>query len=199
MAEQVYQVALNAAEDNPALTLSAADADNAITMTSGPGDAVSAEAAEAWAVGTRNGVPVQSGDATYENHSKYWAGQSESYVDDAEAWANGTRDGVPVDSTDETFEKNSKYWATVAMEDVLSERVIRYGVCETAANVQEKAVTVTNFARIEGAWVCVRFQNTNTVSSIKLNVNNTGAAWVEYNGYGFGGGSVNNRYTYLFV
>ena len=86
MAEQVYQVAL-----------SAADADNAITMTSGPGDAVSAEAAEAWAVGTRNGVPVESGDATYENHSKYWAGQAKhsqenanaSYVQ-ARAYANGT-------------------------------------------------------------------------------------------------------------
>lgn len=118
MAEQVYQVALNAAEDNPALALSAADADNAITMTSSPGDAVSAEAAEAWAVGTRNGVPVQSGDATYENSSKYWAGQSESYADDAEAWAKGTRDGVPVGSSDETFENSSKYWATVALDGV---------------------------------------------------------------------------------
>ena len=28
---------------------------------------------EAWAVGARNGVPVQPGDATYENNSKYYA------------------------------------------------------------------------------------------------------------------------------
>ena len=31
--------------------------------------------AEAWAVGTRDGVPVTSNDPTYENNSKYWAGQ----------------------------------------------------------------------------------------------------------------------------
>lgn len=32
--------------------------------------------AEAWAVGERNGVPVTSGDETYHNNSKYWAGKS---------------------------------------------------------------------------------------------------------------------------
>lgn len=33
----------------------------------------SAEDSEAWAVGTRNGEPVQSDDPTYHNNSKYWA------------------------------------------------------------------------------------------------------------------------------
>lgn len=36
----------------------------------------SAEDAEAWAVGERNGVPVTSGDETYENNAKYWANQA---------------------------------------------------------------------------------------------------------------------------
>lgn len=38
--------------------------------------------AEAWAVGERGGVPVTSGDVTYENNSKYYAGQAE------DAWTN---------------------------------------------------------------------------------------------------------------
>lgn len=39
--------------------------------------AESAEDAEAWAVGERNGVPVTSGDETYQNNAKYWASQSQ--------------------------------------------------------------------------------------------------------------------------
>lgn len=35
---------------------------------------------EAWAVGTRNGLSVQEGDETYENNSKYWAGQAANYI-----------------------------------------------------------------------------------------------------------------------
>ena len=37
--------------------------------------AQSEEDAEAWANGTRNGVPVTSGDAAYHNNAKYWAGE----------------------------------------------------------------------------------------------------------------------------
>lgn len=35
---------------------------------------------EAWAVGTRNGFDVQSGDATYHNNSKYYAESAQSYA-----------------------------------------------------------------------------------------------------------------------
>ena len=35
--------------------------------------------AEAWAVGERGGTPVPSTDVTYENNSKYYAEQSETY------------------------------------------------------------------------------------------------------------------------
>lgn len=36
----------------------------------------SAEDSEAWAIGTRNGVPVTSSDPAYHNNSKYWSEQS---------------------------------------------------------------------------------------------------------------------------
>lgn len=43
---------------------------------------LSSEDSEAWAVGTRDGVPVPSTDPAYENNSKYWAehGQSNSFA-----------------------------------------------------------------------------------------------------------------------
>ncbi len=90
---------------------------------------------EAWAVGEREGTPVSSGDVTYENNSKYYAGEaadsannastsetnaglSESAAaqseEDAEAWANGTRGGVPVSSGDAAYHNNAKYWADAA-------------------------------------------------------------------------------------
>lgn len=44
--------------------------------------AQSEEDAEAWANGTRNGVPVTSGDAAYHNNAKYWADEASGAVND---------------------------------------------------------------------------------------------------------------------
>ena len=44
--------------------------------------AQSEENAEAWANGTRNGVPVTSGDAAYHNNAKYWADEASGTVSD---------------------------------------------------------------------------------------------------------------------
>lgn len=43
---------------------------------------------EAWAIGTKNGLPVPSTDPQHDNHSKYWAGQSAESADEAEDWAD---------------------------------------------------------------------------------------------------------------
>lgn len=95
----------------------------------------SAETSEAYAVGTRNGTAVTSGDVAYHNNSKYYAeeastsagnaatsetnaGLSESAAaqseEDAEAWAVGERNGVAVPSTDPAFQNNAKYYAQQA-------------------------------------------------------------------------------------
>ena len=54
-----------------------ADCQSAANSASGSATAAdgSAEDSEAWAVGTRDGVPVPSTDPAYENNSKYWATQ----------------------------------------------------------------------------------------------------------------------------
>lgn len=67
--------ATNAAssETNAAASDSAAALSKAAAALSEAAAATSKEDAEAWSVGTRNGVPVSSSDPTYQNNAKYWA------------------------------------------------------------------------------------------------------------------------------
>lgn len=44
---------------------------------------------EAWAVGKRNGIPVEEGDPTYHNNAKYWAEQFGNFADTT-LYVNGT-------------------------------------------------------------------------------------------------------------
>jgi len=67
--------------------------------------------AEAWAAGTKAGVPVGPDAEQYENNAKYYAEHVGDYVYDSEAWAKGTKNGVPVSSSDETYHNNSKYYS----------------------------------------------------------------------------------------
>lgn len=63
-------------------------------------------------------------------------------------------------------------------EAISSERgKIFYGTCATSSSVSAKIATVngSSFVLRQGAMVCIRFSNTNTVSNITLNVNYTGA------------------------
>lgn len=64
--------------------------------------------AEAWAAGTKDGVPVTSDDPQYENNAKFYSEESSR---NGEAWAIGERDGEPVTSDDPTYHNNSKYYA----------------------------------------------------------------------------------------
>lgn len=73
---------------------------------------------EAWANGNKAGVPVTSGDAQYQNHSKHWK-------DRAEAWAVGEVDNIPVPNTDSTYENNSKFYSQVSESWRDATKVIR--------------------------------------------------------------------------
>ena len=91
--------------------------------------------AEAWASGTKDGVPVTSEDEQYHNNAYYYAdaahtseenaatsetnaGLSEQAAaqseENAEAWAVGERNGTAVSSGDVTYHNNSKYYAQEA-------------------------------------------------------------------------------------
>ena len=70
-----------------------------------------------------------------------------------------------------------------------------YATCETAAATAEKAVTVSGsgFSLTAGQMISVKFTNTNTASSVKLNVNSTGAKPIWYNTSEYTGNG--NKYT----
>ncbi len=55
-----------------------------ITMTNGSTYSFTINNAEAWAVGEIDGVPVEEGDPTYHNNSKYFAQESQRYAEQAE-------------------------------------------------------------------------------------------------------------------
>ena len=61
-----------------------------------------------------------------------------------------------------------------------SANVVHFGICNTAAATAEKTVSLTGFVLTEGARIAVRFTNANTASSPMLNVNNTGAKYLNY-------------------
>ena len=87
--------------------------------------------AEAWAKGTKNGIPVSSDAEQYHNNSKYYAEHAENSAQSAseseiaaatsaaeaeteallsEAWAVGSKNLIPVGNTELQYHNNSKYW-----------------------------------------------------------------------------------------
>lgn len=70
---------------------------------------------------------------------------------------------------------------TEAEKDKLKRTNVYYGTCDTASNISEKQVVLTNgdgFELVPGTLVSVRFVNSNTANNVTLNVNNTGARYV---------------------
>lgn len=144
-----YAQAAGTAETNAAASESNAAASESNAADSATAAAAAATSvgtnalkAEGYAVGTQNGVPVESGSTYYENNAKYYkeeaadsasnaasseynAGLSESAAfasetaakgseEDSEAWAWGKIDGVDVPSTHPAYHNNAKYWADAA-------------------------------------------------------------------------------------
>lgn len=76
------------------------------------------------------------------------------------------------------------------------------GTCNTAAATGTKSVTLTGFTLYTGAWLIVKFDYANTadVSTVKLDVNGTGAKSVKYRNanLGWAGQLIANRYT-MFI
>ncbi len=75
------------------------------------------------------------------------------------------------------------------------------GNCTDAAATAAKTVTIGNFKLYTGAWVVVKFSNTNSaaVASLTLNVDGTGAKPIKYRNANLGWSSqlIANRYTHF--
>lgn len=82
--------------------------------------------------------------------------------------------------SDNKYQSKGNYLTSIPSDvanhkDDMSMHIV-YGVCETAADVVDKIVTVDdNFTLKEGATVIIRFINANSIASPTLNVNGTGA------------------------
>ena len=86
------------------------------------------ENAEAWAIGTKDGVPVPSTEPQYHNSAKYWAESVGGLTQDSEAWAVGTKDGTPVTSSDPQYHNNSKWYAEAASDSATAAAASATGV-----------------------------------------------------------------------
>ena len=76
------------------------------------------------------------------------------------------------------------------------------GTCSVNANVAEKTVAKTGYELLTGAWIAVKFANTNTAaaSGLKLNVNSTGAKPIKYKNADLpDNGMLEANRIYLFV
>lgn len=75
------------------------------------------------------------------------------------------------------------------------------GNCTVAASAAAKTVTIGNFKLYTGAWVVVKFSNTNSadVASLTLNVDGTGAKPIKYRNANLSSADllIANRYTYF--
>lgn len=77
--------------------------------------------------------------------------------------------------------------------------IMHYATCSTAAGTAAKAVTVTGYKLVAGAWVTVKFGNTNTAANPTLNVSNTGAKAIHYRGAAVAAGVLAQGRTYGLV
>lgn len=99
----------------------------------------SSEDSEAWAVGTRDGVPVPSTDPAYNNNAKYWAqhvpsslagltdvtitsvsdGQVLKYDNATQKWVNGTGGGGA--TIDDTTTALDKVWSSYKINSLIGD------------------------------------------------------------------------------
>lgn len=166
------------------------------------------EGAEAWAVGTKDGVPVTSEDEQYHNNSKYYAEQASTSetnaglsasaasgsatsasgsAEDAEAYGIGKRGGVDVTSGDVAYQNNSKYYAGLA-----SNSANNASTSETNAGLSESAAS--GYSDESEAWATGEINGT-PVASDKPQYHNSAKWWADQASQAAGGGvtSFNGR------
>lgn len=90
----------------------------------------------------------------------------------------GIRKVAASDTADQL--SNTVYLDGVAFDG--SADVNHYAVCTTESQEQVKIVSCNGFTLRAGAYVMVRFSNNNTAEQVQLNVNNTGARYIQYKG-----------------
>ena len=73
-----------------------------------------------------------------------------------------------------------------------------YGTCDTAQTKRDKIVSISGYVLINGGIVSIRFNN-KVLGGCRLNINDTGAKNVYYNGYGITDNIINAGDTATFI
>lgn len=107
------------------------------------------ENAEAWAIGTKDGVPVPSTEPQYNNSAKYWAESVGGLTQDAEAWAVGTKNGTPVTSSDPQYHNNSKWYAEDAGDSATAASTSASSASTNALKAEGYAVGTQNGTAVQ--------------------------------------------------
>lgn len=80
-----------------------------------------------------------------------------------------------------------------------SANITHYGVCNSAASTVNKIAKIENFNLTAGASVYVRFANGNTAANVTLNVSDTGAKSIKYDGKAIASGSLKTTRIYHLI
>ena len=83
--------------------------------------------------------------------------------------------------------------------EILTLLGVFYGECNTEAATAAKIVTADAFVKTAGAKIIVKFTAANTADNATLNVNNTGAALITYQGSAIGKSQLSTSKIRLFV
>ena len=163
-----------------------------LASNSAGGASTSEQNAEAWAVGKRNGNPVESGDVTYHNNAQYFASQSEesagassrsaeasaSEALKSEGFSSGKQNGTDVESGSAYYHNNAAYFADQASGSAQ----IAHNESELASNYKQDAVnakTASETARDNAqAWAEGKRGNA-AVTSGEAQYNNYSKYWAE--------------------
>lgn len=110
----------------------------------------SAEDAEAWAVGERNGVPVDPSDPTYHNNSKYWSQQANPTTLEG---LTDTDINDPEDGQVLTFNGTSEKWenADPAAGGMTSHIIVESDAGESSVTVTLPSGTVKTCTQVAGS------------------------------------------------
>lgn len=173
------------------------------------------EGAEAWAVGTKDGVPVTSEDEQYHNNSKYYAEQASTSetnaglsasaasgsatsasgsAEDAEAYGIGKRGGMDVTSGDVAYQNNSKYYAGLASNSANNASTSETNAGLSASAASGSATSASNNADESEAWATGEIDGI-PVASDKPQYHNSAKYWADQASQAAGGGvtSFNGR------
>lgn len=134
-------------------------------------------------------------DTTYSNATTSSAGLMSQY------------DKTAVNLLQSIFEASTTFDGVILEPSLIegNKSIVHYGVCSVSASTAVKTVYLSSgagFDLVTGAWIAVKFSNTNTaaVGNLKLNVDSTGEKSIKYRNSTLpSAGTLASNHIYFFV